>query len=94
MFAIEWKMEKNTENIENAIYKNLELLVKEQSLFAGEDDNPDDLVKELSKLNQTDNQEIKIENKEKQKQNQDFDFLSKKNFFDEIYFKNSKLIKM
>ncbi|CAF1064378.1 unnamed protein product, partial [Brachionus calyciflorus] len=51
-----------------------------------EDENPDNLIKELSKLNQP----AKISGSE----SKDFDFIQNKSFFDEIFFKNSKLFKI
>lgn len=66
-------------NIESAIYKNLEIIKQKQSTSDEkteqeefEQDNPDELIKEISKLNQT---SLQTNQKE-----QFFDFLAKKNF--------------
>jgi hypothetical protein len=76
-------MENDTE-IANVILSNLKKL-KEESEAASEarddtiaEDNPDDLVKEIPKFRVKD---------------EEFDYFAKKSFFDEIYFKDSKLFK-
>ena len=78
------------DKIENAILSNLKRL-KEETVPEEDiknepnpenveiNDNPDELIKLMPKINQT--------------QNVSFDYLAKKSYFDENYFKNSKLIK-
>jgi hypothetical protein len=78
------------DEIENAILSNLKKLkqdtkpseenVKNDPENVEINDNPDELIKLMPKISQT--------------QNVSFDYLAKKSYFDQIYFKNSKLIKL
>jgi hypothetical protein len=72
----------NEAEIENVILSNLKKLKEESNVGADDhvtEDNPDDLVKEIPKFRVKDDE---------------FDYFSKKSFLDEIYFKDSKLLKM
>ena len=69
--------------IESVILRNL-AQIKEDATTSNEatvEDNPDELIKEMPSINL-------------QQRDEEFDYLSKKAFFDEIYFKDSRLIKM
>lgn len=74
------------ENIEKSIIKSLELIKREQNdecvekPILKQDDDPDILINDLSELNQSHNSE--------------FDFIKNRSFFDDTYFKYSKLFKM
>lgn len=74
------------EKIEKSIIQSLELIKQEQNdecidkQVLQQDDDPDILINDLSELNQLNNCE--------------FDFIRNKLFFDDIYFKHSKLFKV
>jgi hypothetical protein len=80
----------NTDNdaeIEDVILSNLRKLKEEveqsEQLEINQKDNPDYLINNLPKIEK--NNLVKDE---------EFDYYSDKKFFDEIYFKDSRLIKM
>jgi hypothetical protein len=78
----------NASKIDQAVLANLKKL-KEESTAGGSlientdlvtiEDNPDDLVKEIPKFRAKD---------------EEFDYSVKRSFFDEVYFRDSKLLKM
>ena len=74
------------DKIEDSVFQSLNI-IKQQQKFdkkndENDDDSPDALLNELSKLNQS-----KSDSKE-------FDYVQNKAYFDDTYFKNSKLFKM
>ena len=74
--------DEDNEEIKDAILSNLRQL-KEKADLVMQEDNPDDLVNELPKFVSA-----------ADKHDEPFDYFSKKKFFDDIYFKDSRLIKM
>lgn len=75
-------MDEEEKSVENAIFESLEKL-RQEAFADEEEDDPDELVKELPSIKQpspSDNTQV-------------FDFVAHRSFFDEIYFKHSRLIK-
>lgn len=71
-------------NLSEAISKNLQIIKKESLSNDNENlsdpiDNPNDLLSELPKIPSS---------------KSEFEYCANRSFFDEIYFKNSKLITM
>lgn len=68
-----------TKSVDNAILDNLNKLKPQKEDKNEEEIKPDDLIKDLGKFSN---------------QPSHFDFESKRSYFDEVYFKNSKLFKI